>query len=375
MKLQLKNIYHDLGDIDFFYNANITSSITGIYGPSGSGKSTLLSIICGIETPDKGLIEFNNLQLLNSETKINVPIHKRNIGVVFQDNYLFPHLNVKQNLLYSQAYNKEKDKYISLEKVIDLLQIEHLLNNKPSKLSGGEKQRVAIGRTLLSQPRLLLFDEPFSNLDRQKRKEIISYLLKINNQFNIPLLIVSHDLEDILRLTNNLLVIDKRKIVASGNYVEIAESGLAPNIISHKRFLNVFDAYIIEYNEKHKLFKFGKTPSNNKFLHANSELLSTDFEANQKIRLCISPDDIALSINALPGTSIQNQIKGKIIKLFETGKSVFVTIDCGFCLVAEISTAAYEQLKLKYDKEVYCLIKAKAIEVVHVFTRSSKYKN
>jgi molybdate transport system ATP-binding protein len=371
MKLILDNIIHQLGANKFKYNATITSSITGVYGPSGAGKSTLLNILCGIADPKIGRIEFNGIQLYNGADKVNVPINKRNIGVVFQDNYLFPHLNIKQNLLYSQAYNKNKEIYINLDKVVELLQIEVLLNKKPAQISGGERQRVAIGRALLSQPKLLLFDEPFSNLDRNRRKEIISYLLKINHRFKIPLLIVSHDLEDILKLTNSILVIDKGEILVCGNYVDIADSGEAPNIISHKRFLNVFDVHSFGYDSMHKLYKFGKTSDSNKFLFTNSDLLSNPSNIGQQIRLCISPDDIALSTKQIPDTSIQNHLKGKIIKLIELGKSIFVTVDCGFLLVAEISIPAYEKLKIKFGDEIFCLIKAKAVEVVHVFKQSS----
>lgn len=372
MKLQLSNITHQFGDVEFCYNATITSSITGIYGPSGAGKSTLLNILCGIETPKGGEILFNEKTLFNLKTGTNIPVHKRKIGVVFQDNYLFPHLNVKQNLLYSQAYNKESKSNITIGKVVALLNIEPLLFKNPKQLSGGERQRVAIGRALLSNPELLLFDEPFSNLDRNRRKEIISYLLKINNQYKIPLLIVSHDLEDILRLTNSLLVVDQRRVVTTGNYIDVSESGLAPDIISHKRLLNVFDAWFNGYNVQEKLSGFHSNEHGGEIIFTNSDLLKPENSATQKVRLCISPDDIALSSEALSGTSIQNQIKGKVVKLFEIGRSVFVTIDCGFTLIAEISIAAYTQLQLEYGKEIYCLIKAKAIEVVHVFKGPDK---
>jgi molybdate transport system ATP-binding protein len=366
MKLSFSKIKLTLGKLSFNYDLELESSISGIYGPSGGGKSTFLNLLSGINTPADGTIVIDDRTLFDKDNNINTPPEKRAIGVVFQENYLFPHMSVKQNLLYSKPYHKSNRQTITLEAVVELLDIHPLLAKKPGQLSGGERQRVAIGRALLSQPSLLLFDEPFSNLDRNRRKEIISYLLKINNRFRLPMLIVSHDLEDILRLTNYLVVINNKRIITSGSYVSIVERGNADGIVSHKRYLNVFDTFYVGHDKTHKLLKFGK--KSQQCLLTNAPFYSKELHDNQRVRLCIHPDDIALSGSHIEGTSFQNQLSGRVVKLVEIKKSVFVTIDCGFILVAEISVPAYEKLSLEYNKEVFCLIKAKAIEVVHVFT-------
>jgi molybdate transport system ATP-binding protein len=373
LNLKLENIILSYKVASFKFNAQISSSITGIYGPSGAGKSTLLNMISGIEKPEHGKIIFNDKVLFNSSQKINVPANKRRIGVVFQENYLFPHLSVKQNLLFSAPYHKKEEKYIEFKPVVELLNLEALLDKKPENLSGGERQRATIGRALLSQPELLLLDEPFSNLDRNHRKDIISYFLKINSQFQLPLMIVSHDLEDILRLTNQLVVIENGNIPASGNYVEIAEAGLATEIISHKRFMNIFDTFFDGYEKSHKLSKFVTEKGGENTLLTSLPPYKNNLKTGDKVRLCIRPDDIALSVHKLEGTSFQNMHLARVVKIVEQGKSVFVSLDFGFILVAEISVPAYNNLHLEIGKEVYCLIKAKAIEVVHVF--SKKYFN
>lgn len=369
MKLELKNITHRLGLNSFSYNTTITNDITGIYGPSGAGKTTLLNCIAGIEKPLSGSIVFNDKTLFHHDEGINTPVNKRNLGVVFQDNYLFPHLTILQNLNYSKPYIKNRTRYIDFDKVVSLLGIEDLLTKKPNQLSGGEKQRVAIGRTLLSQPELLLFDEPFSNLDRRKRKQIISYLLKINHQFKIPLLIISHDLEDILKLTNHLLIINNGCIEAAGDYLNISEEGHVPDIICHKRYINIFEAYCSGFDVHEKQVSFSASPSSHNKLHLSqsTSMLQNNMQLGQRIRLCLHPDDIALANNRVEGVSIQNQLKGRITQIISSRGSHYVTVDCGFVLVAEVTQAAVKTLQLELGQTVYCLIKAKAIEVVHSY--------
>lgn len=225
MKLKIQNVTFHHGSDSFFYEAEISDQITGIFGDSGSGKTTLLNLLCGIDIPETGFIKFNGRYLFHADRGIHIPAYKRKMGVVFQGNTLFPHLNVKRNLLYSNAYKSGPQHGIQYQDVVDLLNIRNLLDKKPCHLSGGECQRVAIGRGLLSQPEMLLMDEPFSNLDRGRRMEIITYLEKITDAFNIPLLIVSHDLDDLLRLSPNLLLISDGHIQAAGNYFDILRKG------------------------------------------------------------------------------------------------------------------------------------------------------
>ncbi len=368
MNLVLNNIQHHFGDLDFSYNAKITDKVVGIFGLSGSGKTTLMNLISGIETPESGKIEFNQITFFDKENKINKPINKRNIGIVFQENNLFPHLNIKKNLMYSFPYLNGKECNIKFETVVSLLNIEHLLSKKPSQLSGGERQRVAIGRSLLAQPELLLMDEPFSNLDKDRRKQITSYLIKINKKFNIPLIIISHDLEDILKLTRSLLIVEDRKVKVQGNYLDIADSGVASNIISHKKYVNIIELQHYKYDKNENLNSFYLNKNKTQqFLRTNSQLFAEKENQNKLCRLCVYPDDIALIGQPIQNSSVQNQLKGVIKKINMVEGSCFITIDVGIDLVAEITQSAVTHMQLNEGDTIYCLIKAKAIEVIHVY--------
>lgn len=365
MKLSIENVRLTLGSQSFHYDTQIDGTIFGIFGISGSGKSTLMKLLCGTERPGSGKIVFNEQIFVNTADNTFIPPHKRNVGVVFQEHFLFPHLNIEKNLRFGMAYAAEKQ--ISFGSVVALLELAPLLQKKPHQLSGGERQRVAIGRALLQQPKMLLLDEPFSNLDRNKRKEIISYLLKINHLFEIPLLIISHDLEDILKLTQRLVIVSQQKIQASGDYLDILERGVAPELISPKRFLNTMELSHLKYVPKERLNYFGIAPQREPLLVTNTNRFTDKSTHLKRVKLSIAPDDIALSNQPCPGISVQNQVKGVVSKIFHINDSFYVTLDCGVSLIAEITPRALYSLNIQLDREIYCLFKAKAVEVIHIF--------
>lgn len=360
------DIQHNIGKHAFSFQGKIESEITGVFGPSGAGKTTLLNIISGLITPASGFIEINGHKVFDAQNGINIPETKRNIGYVFQDGRLFPHLTVQQNLCFSKPYIKRKNKIVSFDEVVDLLEIRPLLDKKPRELSGGEKQRVAIGRALLTQPSILLLDEPFANLDRYLRKQIISYLLKINQKFSIPLLIVSHIIGDILRLTNKMLVVSKGQIVGNSDIFTLMTENIVPEIIKPRRYLNIFDAKLEQNLEAENLYVFKETTLQ-EAVFITSSRIARNLPVNAKIRFAIRPDDIALSKHYIDEISIQNQIKGIVMRIIETEKSTFCVVQCGVELVVEITMAALMKLNIKENDEVFCLVKAKAIEIIHVF--------
>lgn len=191
----------------------ISEPIVGLFGPSGSGKSTLLNLISGFLTPDEGNIFLDQHCLFDPENKINVPPHLRQIGLVFQDGRLFPHLNVKDNLAYGGFRLIKSSDILEFNDVVDLLEIKSLLSKYPNQLSGGEVQRVALGRALLMAPRLLLLDEPLSSLDAALKQQILPFLKRIKDNIQIPMIYVSHDLAEIEYLTSTVIKIDKGTMV------------------------------------------------------------------------------------------------------------------------------------------------------------------
>ena len=187
--------------------------VTAIFGPSGSGKSTLLSIIAGISKPDQGRVMINGETVFDHEKKINKPIHQRRIGLVFQDARLFPHLNVEHNLRYPLKYTPTHEQQFHLNDIVNLLEIGHLLKRTTHQLSGGEKQRVALGRALLSSPRLLMLDEPMASLDESLKSQILPFLKKVADEIKIPMIYISHSRDEIAQITNTVVYINAGKIV------------------------------------------------------------------------------------------------------------------------------------------------------------------
>lgn len=368
MRLQISNVILKQGEANFRYDADITQGITGVFGPSGSGKTTLMNVICGLTPSQSGRIVFNDRVLYDHEKGVCIPPHQRHVSVVFQEHNLFPHLNVEKNLRYSEPYIKKEKKIVNMDSVVELLDIEPLLGKRPAQLSGGERQRVAIGRALLAQPRILLLDEPFSNLDRNRRRQIISYLLKINRRFDIPLLIISHDLEDILKMTRFLLIVEKGKISAAGDYLDIADAGLAANLISHRRFINTLELVHAHYDEQENVNYFSLNGRfENAILTTNSTLFKDKQNRHNAVRLCIFPDDIALSRHRVESTSIQNQIEGRVVRINNMEGTCYVTLDCGVLLIAEITQKSMLQMGIEIGQTLYGLVKAKAIEVIHIY--------
>ncbi|MES1987333.1 MAG: ATP-binding cassette domain-containing protein [Pseudomonadota bacterium] len=190
----------------------LNQRVTAIYGPSGAGKSTLLSIIAGITQPDSGRIVIDGECLFDSQARINKPIHQRKIGLVFQDGRLFPHLTVEHNLSYALNFTPVKNQQFQLKQIVALLELEALLKQRPHQLSGGEKQRVALGRALLSSPRLLMLDEPLASLDDRLKNQILPFLKLVSTEINIPMIYISHSKKEIMQITDNLIDIQHGKV-------------------------------------------------------------------------------------------------------------------------------------------------------------------
>lgn len=215
MNLQV-DIRHRLGDFKIDAKFQSSGRLTALFGRSGAGKSSVISVIGGQMQPDYGRVMVDGHVLLDTDAKISVPMHQRRVGYVFQDGRLFPHLNVRQNLLYGRFFSPSGGHYSSLSGVVELLGIEPLLERRPANLSGGEKQRVAIGRALLSSPRLLLMDEPLSALDEERKAEILPYIERLRDEVGIPIVYVSHAVAEVARLATTVVAMADGRVSAVG---------------------------------------------------------------------------------------------------------------------------------------------------------------
>jgi molybdate transport system ATP-binding protein len=203
---------------EFSIEASFASEgrVTGLFGASGAGKSSLINMIAGLLRPDRGIITLDGETLDNTAEHIHVPVHRRRIGYVFQDARLFPHLNVRQNLDYGRRMNHLAGDPAARQRVIDMLDIGNLLDRRPGRLSGGERHRVALGRALLSQPRLLLLDEPLSSLDEERKEEILPYLMRLRDEAGIPMVYVSHDAAELRQLATEIVMLRRGRVTAFG---------------------------------------------------------------------------------------------------------------------------------------------------------------
>ena len=201
---------------DFLIKAKFRQAqigVTALFGPSGAGKTSIVNMVAGLTKPDRGNIKINGNTVFDSDKGINLRPEKRHIGYVFQDGRLFPHLSVCSNLKYGMKLISSSQRFVDFDQVVDTLGIEHLLERRPAKLSGGEKQRVAIGRALLTNPLMLLLDEPLASLDLTRKKEILPFIQRMCREFERPILYVSHDKNEILQLASQLVVLANGRVV------------------------------------------------------------------------------------------------------------------------------------------------------------------
>jgi molybdate transport system ATP-binding protein len=205
-----------LGEFGLAAKFETAGGVTALFGASGSGKTSIINMIAGLLAPDRGRIALDGDVLFDAATRINVPAHRRRIGTVFQEGRLFPHLSVAQNLDYGRWMGGLPSDAVERERIVALLDIGHLLPRRPGHLSGGERQRVAFGRALLMKPRLLLLDEPLASLDRARKLEILPYLARLRDDAKVPMVYVSHQAGEILRIASQVVRIEDGRVLATG---------------------------------------------------------------------------------------------------------------------------------------------------------------
>jgi molybdate transport system ATP-binding protein len=346
-------------DFTFLADLTIEDRVSGVFGPSGSGKTTFLQLLAGLRKADKGKIEINNTLCFNSLTNKNLPAHKRRVGYVFQEGRLFPHLSVAGNLKY--AWKKEVHPQSYYHELVELLELKELLSYRPSRLSGGQKQLAAIGRALMSDARLLLLDEPFTALDPDLKKQIIAMLNKVIGHLDIPVIIVSHELRDLLMLTQNILLVKDGRVSPPQNYLEL---------IRQKKLLELHNSISSYYN----IFR-GKVRKNHTMdgltevvLHEKNSpciLIESDefrFHPDDEVIISLRGSDVAIALDEVRNISVRNQLPGKIETLYQHRNHLVCIVDCGIRIVTRITIESGRKLGLEPGKEVWCLFKSLAIE-------------
>ena len=334
--------------------------LTAIFGASGAGKSTLINLVAGLHRPDQGRISVGPATFFDSSQGIDVPVQRRGLGYVFQDARLFPHLSVRRNLTFglSRAGARATVAHVTFDAVVALLGLRALLDRRPHTLSGGEKQRVALGRALLVQPRMLLMDEPLASLDAPRKQEIIPYIERLRDQIGIPILYVSHALDEMLQLATSLILLERGRVSAAGELTQL----LARKDL-HRYFGDADIGALI----------FGRVRS-----HDDAYGLSTidcgDFELHvprvdlpigAELRARIPARDVALSLTRPRDVSIMNRIEGTVesIALGEGAHAeVSVRVSANASITSRITRESVDRLALTDRMHVWCLIKSVALD-------------
>lgn len=296
--------------------------ITALFGPSGSGKSTIINIIAGLNRPDRGQIQIGNRILFDHARRINIPVRKRRVGYVFQDARLFPHKTVRDNLYFGARRNPHKLDRDEQASIIDMLGIGPLLDRRPGNLSGGEKQRIALGRALLANPDILLLDEPLSALDHNRKEEILPYLEQLRDQRRLPILYVSHAIDEVARLADNMVVIENGKTLASGSVFEMLGRSDLPPLSGQFDTGTVLSARVVSRDPKAQV----------SFLDCGGQRFVVPYlgkTATISVRLHIRARDVMIARTPPTGISANNVIPVTIIKM-AGGKDD--TIDLSLCL-------------------------------------------
>jgi len=323
----------------------------GIFGVSGSGKSTIVNMLAGLLAPDSGEITLDGDCLFSSVKRINLLPEQRRIAIVFQQHCLFPHLDVRGNLLYGFKRCPQELRTIDFDALVEVLQLEGVLGRGVTNLSGGERQRVALGRAILANPRLLLMDEPLSALDDSLRFQIIPYLKSVSELFGIPYLFISHSLVEMRLMTDTTLVFEKGTMVGQASSEQLARSRMG---VSPVGYIN--------------LLRLGHpAPSAGLFAYpwgAARLLLSVDSDRDNSMAE-LSSKDIILFKQHPEAISARNLLQCSVISLFSSGRKIGVEMSCcGNILIAEVVQDAVDELEITPGSTIFAAVKASAFRMI-----------
>lgn len=350
------HIRHKLGSFSVEAAFSCDRGVTALFGSSGSGKTSLINIIAGLLKPDAGRLLFNGDALIDTDRRVFVPPHKRRFGYVFQEARLFPHLSVRRNLTYGRWFGSVKESQADFDRIVDLLGVAPLLGRSPSNLSGGEKQRIAIGRALLSNPRLLLMDEPLAALDADRKAEILPYLERIRDETDIPIVYVSHSVSEVARLANKVIILENGRVSASGDAATILSQ---PSPAVSRREAGAVIEGVLEApdgDQRITTIRAGST---------RIVVPHLDAPAGKAVRLQIAARDVMLATSKPEGLSALNILPAVITEIGEAAQGmVDIRLDCGGAtIVSRITTVSRDALALQTGKPVHAIIKSVALDL------------
>jgi molybdate transport system ATP-binding protein len=329
---------------------------TILFGPSGSGKTMLLDCVAGLATPDAGHVTVRGRVLFDRDAHINVPVARRGVGYVLQDLALFPHMSVVENVEYGLAHLPHGERAQRSAGILQDFRIEHLSARRPAETSGGERQRVALARSLVTDPCVLLLDEPLAALDAATKSRIIDDLRQWNQEHRIPILYVTHSREEVIALGENVLVMEAGRIIARGTPHEVLNAPLQEAVAQLAGFENIFDASVESVHEDRGTMICRLVDRQGK----GSVALETPLiraETGMSLRVGIRAGDILLAIVQPEGLSARNVIAGRLISLERRDMLIAARVNCGVEMEVYLTLAARDALNLDAGREVWLIIK------------------
>lgn len=343
------------------------AGLTALFGRSGSGKTTVIELLAGLARPDRGHIVVSGETLLDTARRLHVPAHRRRIGAVFQEARLMPHLSVRQNLGYGRWFARRRTDRsgLDLDGVVDLLGIGHLLDRRPAGLSGGEAQRVAIGRALLSRPRLLLMDEPLAALDAARKADILPVIERLRDEAGVPIVYVSHAVSEVARLAGTIVVLEAGRVVAAGTADAILRrSDLFP---VHEAEAGALLDMVVEANDA----EAGLTRLSGPAGRLAVPRLGRPVGAAVRVR--VPARDVLVAVETPVGLSARNLLPGHVLSVRDLGEgAALVEIDCnGAILAARLTRASARDLGLAPGSPVFAVVKSVAFDPQDVGTGRS----
>ena len=332
-----------------------TPGVVALFGRSGCGKTTLVNVIAGLLNADTGRVALDETVLLDTGRGIDVPPERRRIGYVFQDSRLFPHLRVAANLRYGQKRARAAA-FVDLDLVADLLDLGPLMNRRTHELSGGERQRVAIGRALLSQPALLLLDEPLASLDASRREEVLPYLETLRDKLAIPMVYVSHNFDEVLRVATHLVLMEAGKTIAQGDLGEMSLHPRIRAIIGADAVGAIVDGKVLGMNASSGLTR----------VQVGDGELNVHYDGvapGTKLRVQLLSRDIIVATQPPQHLSVRNSLKGVVTSVTDdVDDSNLIAIDIGGTMImARVTRAATRELGLVAGLPVWALVKTASL--------------
>ncbi len=334
-----------------------------LLGPSGCGKTTLLNCVAGFVRPDAGRITLGTRVLFDSSSGVNMPVPERHLGYMFQNLALFPHMTVEQNVQYGLVKLPSAERYARMMAMLESFRIPHLVTRKPGQISGGERQRVALARSLVTNPTMLLLDEPLSALDAASKSKILDDLRDWNAVHGIPILYVTHSPQEAFAVGEHVVVLQSGRILAQGTPQDVLSKPRHETIAQIVGFENVFDATVQSIDETHgtMICQLHDSP-------AQLEVPLGRAEPGAPVRIAIRAGDIMLATEQPHGLSARNTLQGKILSMRREGVTVIIMVEAGAAFEVHLTPVSADDLKLKEGAQVWLVVKTYSCNLVEPST-------